>query len=252
LSQEFFDDDVQNIYERFLRERGLEDFLSNGGYIPLSAAFVAETTRFREFGPLSGYTFRLSVDYSPPVKDTWVSRVIYEGDLRKYIRVTNRSLIAGRLRGFYTEGDDPVIFSYGGGLDIRGFDFREIAGQKGGISNLEYRFPMFPNPRVPFLGQLRAKAFFDYFRIDYLNDALGNVSFPNFATKHVDGKLFLLDFAEGFTFYAGGLPLNFDFSKVFGKGRIADENGIVDLRQPLSDYTITDHIQFDFSIGYDF
>jgi Tol biopolymer transport system component len=259
LSQQFFDDDVQNIYERFLRERGLEDFLSNGGYIPLSAAFVAETTRFREFGPLSGYTFRLSVDYSPPVKDTWVSRVIYEGDLRKYIRVTSRSLVAGRLRGFYTQGDDPVIFSYGGGLDIRGFDFREIAGQKGGIGNLEYRFPMFPNPRVPFLGQLRAKAFLDYFKIDYLNDALGNVSFPNFSTKHVDDRLFLLDFAEGagsfgagFTFYAGGLPLNFDFSKVFGKGRIADENGIVDLRQPLTGYTITDGIQFDFSIGYDF
>ena len=47
-------------------------------------------------------------------------------------------------------------------------------------------------------------------------------------------------------------PMNFDFSKVFGKGRIADENGIIDLRQPLTGYTITDGIKFDFSIGYDF
>ena len=100
----------------------------------------------------------MSVDYSPPVKDSWVSRVIYEGDLRKYIRITNRSLIAGRLRGFYTAGDDPVIFSYGGGLDIRGFDFREIAGQKGGIGNLEYRFPVYPNPRDSFSWSIASKS----------------------------------------------------------------------------------------------
>ncbi len=259
LSQEFYDNDVQRLYEDFLIRNDLEDFLSNGGYIPLSAAFVAETTRFREFGPISGHTFRLSVDYSPPVSDGWVSRTIYEGDLRKYFRVTNRSLFAARVRGFYTEGDDPVIFSYGGGLDIRGFDFREVAGQKGGIGNFEYRFPLYPNPRIPFLGQMRGKVFLDYFRMDYLNDALGRVSVPNFSIRRLNGNVFLLDFAEGagsfgagFTFYAGGLPLNFDFSKVYGKGRPGNEFGVVDLSQPISGYEITDGIEFDFSIGYDF
>lgn len=259
LSQRFLDNTTQNIYENFLQRNNVEDFLSNGGYIPLSFAFVAETTRFREFGPISGHTFRISVDYSPPVSDEWVSRTIVEADVRKYQRVTNRTLLAARVRGFRTTGDDPVIFSFGGGLDIRGFDFREIAGQKGGIGNLEYRFPLYPNPRMPFLGQLRGKVFLDYFRMKYLDTSLGQFNVPTFSSRTVDDQLFLLDHKEGagsfgfgFTFYAGGLPMNFDFSKVYGKGRFGDENGIVDLTQPISGYKVTDGIEFDFSIGYDF
>src|SRR5262249_41002002 len=116
-------------------------------------------TRFREFGPLSGYTFRLSVDYSPPVSNDWISRSVYEADVRKYFRLSNRSLLAGRGRFYETTGQDPVIFSFGGGQDVRGFDFREIIGNRAGIGNFEFRFPVFPNPRVPFLGQLRGKVF---------------------------------------------------------------------------------------------
>ncbi len=259
LSQRFYDNQTQDIYENFLVNQNVDDFLSNGGYIPLSVAFVAETTRFREFGPISGHTFRIAFDYAPPVSNEWVSRSILDVDLRKYFRVTNRTLIAARARGFRTAGDDPVIFSFGGGLDIRGFDFREIAGQRGGIGNLEYRFPLYPNPRMPFLGQLRGKVFVDYFRMEYHEDSLGQFNVPTFSSRTVDDQFFLLDFKEGagaigfgFTFHAGGLPLNFDFSKVYGKGRFGNEFGIVDLTQPVSGFEITDGIEFDFSIGYDF
>src|SRR5262245_48962067 len=165
LSQKFYDPSVQALYEQYLAESGARDFLAVGGYMPLNGAFVGETTRFREFGPIAGHTFRFSVVYSPPISESWVSRAIYEADLRKYIHVTNRSLFALRLRGFDSQGSDPVIFAYGGGLDIRGFDYREVTGNQGYIFNGEYRFPAFPNPRIPILGQLRAKVFFDNFRI---------------------------------------------------------------------------------------
>jgi len=109
LSQRFYEELDQRQYEEFLQQTGREDILNNGGYLPLSVAFVAETTRFREFGPLAGHTLRLSYSYAAPVKDTWISRSIYEADLRKYFRVTNRSLFAVRGRGFYSQGRDPVF-----------------------------------------------------------------------------------------------------------------------------------------------
>ncbi len=249
VSQEFLEPIVQRIYDEFIASTpGAVDFLNDGGYLPLSFAFVGETTRFREFGPLSGSTFRISVAYSPAVSDSWISRVIYEADYRKYFRLSNRALIAFRGRGFGTDGDDLVIFSFGGGQDVRGFDFREIVGNKGGIANTEFRFPLYPNPRVPLLGQLRGKVFVDYFRARF-NDDL-NVSSP---VREVDGNNFLLDFREGagafgigFTVFAGGLPFNFDFSKVFGQGRFS-----IDPDEPTQ-FEVTDGINFDFSIGYDF
>ena len=255
LSQSFLDPVLQAQYEAYLQASGLRDTLNNGNYLPLSVAFVGETTRFREFGPLSGYTFRLAVDYAAPVSNNWISRTIYEADFRKYFRLTNRSLIAGRARGFVSHGRDQVIFSYGGGQDVRGFAFREITGTKGGIGNVEYRFPLFPNPRVPFLGQLRGKVFLDYFRTSFDQ----GLSFNNaIAVRNVNGQPFGIDLSKGagaagfgFTVFAGGLPFNFDFSKVYGQGRFPDANGVLHLEEPTQ-FKFTDGIHFDFSIGYDF
>ena len=39
----------------------------NGTLMPLGAAFVQETTIFREFGPLAGNTMRVAYDVSPPI-----------------------------------------------------------------------------------------------------------------------------------------------------------------------------------------
>ena len=257
LSQSFYEQEIQDAYERLVARTG-DDFLSAGGYIPLSVALVGETTRFREFGPTAGHTFRLSVDYSPPITDEWVSRTIYQADLRKYFRVTSRSLFAARARGFLSTGDDAVIFSYGGGLNIRGYDFGEVSGNKGGIANVEFRFPAYPNPRVPFLGQMRARVFVDYFVSEYNEDRFGSNLSVNLIARTVNDENFGLFPAEGagslgggFTVFAGGLPLNFDFSKNFGYGRFPDERGIIDLQSPVQ-FEFTDGIQFDFSIGYEF
>ena len=260
LAQEFYFPDVQELYEQFLRNTGQDDALAAGGYAPIGVALVGETTRFREFGPLTGFTFRLSVNYSPAVGDDWVSRTIYEADVRKYFRVHGRSVLAFRGRGFHTTGDDPVIFSFGGGQDVRGFDFREIIGTTGGIANSEFRFPLYPNPRVPFLGQLRGKVFVDYFRAGFKQYEDEFIALPenNFILETVDGRRFVMDLEDGagsvgvgFTVFAGGLPFNFDFSKVYGQGRFVTPNNTLDLTEP-TERKFTDGIQFDFSIAYDF
>lgn len=260
LSQKFYDPNVQELYEDFLRESGQADALAAGGYLPLGIALVGETTRFREFGPLTGFTFRLSVNFSPNVNEDWVSRTIYEADIRKYFRIHGRSVLAFRGRGFHTTGNDPVIFSFGGGQDVRGFDFREIIGTTGGIANSEFRFPLFPNPRVPFLGQLRGKVFVDYFRAGFksYDDELIALPQNNFVVREVDGQVFVMDLEDGagsvgvgFTVFAGGLPFNFDFSKVYGEGRLLKPDNTINFNEP-AERKFTDGIQFDFSIAYDF
>ena len=257
LSQSFYEQEIQDAYERLIDRTG-NDFLSAGGYIPLSVAFVGETTRFREFGPTAGHTFRLSVDYSPPVTDEWVSRTVYQADARKYFRVSSRSLVAARARGFLSTGEDAVIFSYGGGLNIRGYDFGEISGNKGGIANVEFRFPAYPNPRIPFLGQMRARVFVDYFVSKYNDGRFGQNINVNLIARTVNDENFGLFPADGagsvgggFTVFAGGLPLNFDFSKNFGYGRFPNDRGFIELTTPVQ-FEFTDGIQFDFSIGYEF
>ena len=260
LSQEFYDPLVQELYEQHLAITGQDDALAAGGYMPVGLALVGETTRFREFGPLSGFTFRLSYNYSPNIADDWVSRSIYEADIRKYFRVHGRSVLAFRGRAFHTTGNDPVIFSFGGGQDVRGFDYREIIGTTGGIGNAEFRFPLYPNPRIPFLGQMRAKVFVDYFRAGFKQYDDSSLALPpnNFLVDIVDGRTFVMDLEEGagsigvgFTVFAGGLPFNFDFSKVYGHGRFVKDDNTLDLSEP-TERVFTDDIQFDFSIAYDF
>jgi len=260
LSEEFDDPFIQDLYKQYLQRTGQDDVLASGGYLPLGVALVGETTRFREFGPLSGFTFRLSVDYAPPLQSSWVSRAVYEADVRKYFRVHGRSVLAMRARGFRTTGKDPVIFSFGGGQDVRGFNYREIIGTEGGIGNLEFRFPLFPNPRVPFLGQMRGKVFTDYFRASFPHSADTTFALPehNLLFREVNHQTFAMDVEQGagsigfgFAVFAGGLPFNFDFSRVYGQGYILQPGDPLDFSNPQVK-KFTDGLKFDFSIAYDF
>lgn len=256
INESFFDPVIQNAYENYLHRNNLDDPLAVGNYLPLTLAFVGETTRFREFGPLSGYTFRISSEISPPLGSNSVSRRVYDADFRKYFRVSNRSLVAGRGRAFYSDGNDPLILSYGGGQDVRGFTFREISGNKGGIANLEYRFPLFPNPRTPFLGQMRGRVFLDYFRASFILAGPGYQSL-RFIYRTVANQPFVIDSAKGagsvgggFSVFAGGLPFNFDFSKVYGYGYLYGP-GLTPINS-TPERKFVDGVHFDFSIGYDF
>ncbi|HET6267992.1 MAG TPA: BamA/TamA family outer membrane protein, partial [Acidobacteriota bacterium] len=260
LSEKYEDPDVQSLYEAFLHATGQPDFLSSGNYLPLNFSFVGETTRFREFGPIAGHTLRLSVQYAVPFGSSWISRTILDGDVRKYFRMTTTSLFALRARGFYSSGDDPVIFSFGGGGDVRGLDFREAAGNRGGIVNAEYRFPLFPNPRVPVLGQMRGRVFNDYIQAKFVSPTGRQLSYTtlNFIYRDVNHLLFAYDLNKGvasvgagFTAFLGGTPFNFDFSKVYGPGRFALPSGLPDFSFPLKT-RFQDGIHFDFSIIYDF
>jgi hypothetical protein len=81
--------------------------LQNGMVLPLSVAFVQETTVFREFGPLAGSTMRLAYTEAPKV-GSFLSRRTVDGDARYYQRIGSTGLLATRIRGFKSFGDFPT------------------------------------------------------------------------------------------------------------------------------------------------
>lgn len=232
ISESFYYEDAQILYEDYLKRTNTKPYLNNGYEMPLSLSYVTETTRFSYWGPISGHTYKLTLAYSPKLNDDFLSRTTLFADVRKYFRTSNRSQLAFRLRAFKSWGDNADLFYFGGGNDFRGMDFREIIGNSGTIINAEYRFPLLPARLVnlPIIGTMRGKVFVDSGKAKIK-------SLPkNFLAPRKD--LFLDEWfgsiGAGFTIFLGGLPFNFEFSKLHNYDKFIDG------------------IHFDFSIGYSY
>ena len=101
----------------------------NGTLVPLSAAFVQETTVFREFGPLAGNTMRLAYTFAPNIGGT-LSRQTFDGDARYYMRIGTSGVLATRIRAFKSIGDYPDFTYFGGNSEMRGYDYLSFLGSE--------------------------------------------------------------------------------------------------------------------------
>ena len=130
--------------------------------MPLGISFVQETTVFREYGPLSGSTMRLSYEGAPKVGNS-LSRQTFDGDARYYMRIGANGVFATRLYGFKSFGSAPGYTFFGGNSEMRGYDYREFLGHKGFYANAELRFPLIHAMATPIgiLGGIRGVFFFD-------------------------------------------------------------------------------------------
>ena len=128
--------------------------------MPLSLTLVQEDTVFREFGPLAGSTMRLSYEVAPKIGNT-LQRQVVDGDVRWYQRLGGSGLLALRLKGFKSWGDNPDFFFYGGNSEMRGYEYLEFAGHEGGFANAELRFPLIEAMLTPIgvLGGIRGVFF---------------------------------------------------------------------------------------------
>jgi len=133
----------------------------DGMSYPIGAAFVQETTVFREFGPLAGNTMRLAYQISPRIGDS-LSQQTVDGDVRYYKRLAGSGLLAFRARGFKSWGDYPNFFFFGGNSELRGYDYLAFAGNEGYFANVELRFPLVNAMATPIgiLGGVRGVFFF--------------------------------------------------------------------------------------------
>ena len=155
-----------------LQDEASEDFqqanfgnttLFNSGFMmPLGVSFIQETTVFREYGPLSGSTMRLSYEDAPKLGNS-LTRQTTDADVRYYARIGTNGVFAVRGYGFKSWGDSPGYFYFGGNSELRGYEYREFLGHRGFYGNAELRFPLIDAMATPIgiLGGVRGVFFFN-------------------------------------------------------------------------------------------
>jgi hypothetical protein len=217
----------------------------SGMSLPLGAAFVQETTVFREFGPLSGSTMRLSYDVEPPVGNSLSSHT-FDVDTRYYQRIATSGVLALRLKGFRSLGQNPRYTYFGGNSEMRGYNYLEFSGQDAIFANTELRFPLINAALTPIgvIGGVRGVFFadvgggwfsgqnFKFFSkgpetitpiTDYQRDGFGNIVVnANGSPTPVYGPTTIIDglrlrdgrasYGLGLETFLFGFPLHFDWS----------------------------------------
>jgi hypothetical protein len=222
-------------------------FINNGWQAPVSLRLVQETTRFAEYGPLSGSTFSLGVTAAPGI-GSLLQRTTVDADLRKYLRLGGTSaLLAFRARGFYSTGDNPDYFYFGGNMELRGYPYLGFAGNEGFFANAEFRTPLIHLAATPIglLGPLRGTMYVgiggakfkgqDYKfstsepGYSYVNDPIFGEAVTGWRLQ--DGRA---SWGFGLQLFFLGYPLHFDWTK-------------------YTDFATTSQgWDFNFWMGYDF
>ncbi len=253
----------------------------NGTVVPFGAAFVQETTMFREFGPLAGSTMRLAYDVSPKIGNT-LSRQTFDVDARYYQRLATSGVLAMRIRAFKSIGEFPDFIYFGGNSEMRGYDYLSFVGQNVVFANAELRFPIIEAALTPIgvIGGVRGVFFANvgggWFNnqgfkfatssseqvqaiVDYRRDALGNLivdstglPVPMLGPGRTVSGFRLRDgrasYGIGLETFAIGFPIHFDWSwrTLFNKDwedvLFASDGGSSKFRKP----------RFAVWIGYDF
>jgi hypothetical protein len=247
LQQSYENADAQAYVCQRAAAQGLNCYLNNGTLVPFTASLVQETTKFAEFGPLSGSTFNVGFEVSPKISNT-LSRYSFSGDFRKYLRLgSTTSIVALRAKGFYSGGDNPGIFYFGGNQELRGYQYLGFVGTRGYFANFELRLPLINLAATPIgvLGPIRGTFYFgiggasfggDNYKFATSDPGISYVKNPVFGEPvtgfHlVDGRA---SFGMGLQLFFLGYPLHFDWTK------------FTDLK------VVSDGWKFDFWIGYDF
>jgi len=201
----------------------------------VDVAFISDTALYSPWGAISGHKVRVGASYAPDIDNSGTLDRTFSIDARKYIPVTRRSNLAFRLFLTDSDGNFPTP-TFIGGLDtIRGFDFRDFAGNRAFFANIEFRFPLIDQLAFPFL---RFQGIRGVFFLD-----IGGAYFPDpvdvavpFGVDPVDTNFDCFDsdenrltgcvasFGYGVTIRLFGLSLNFDFAKRW------------DLKSSLSDF----------------
>ena len=192
--EEFNDPDLEAYSQQYQTEQFGRQLFRSGLYMPLGVNFVQETTVFREFGPLSGSTMRLSYEVAPKMGNT-LGRQTTDIDARYYLRLGGTGLLALRARGFKSWGDAPDFMFFGGNSEMRGYEYLEFVGDTSAFLNAELRFPLITAMLTPVgvLGGIRGVFFAN----------LGGASFTGEPFKWFSGSSELYTPIDGFEFLGG-------------------------------------------------
>ena len=281
LQEQYNDPALQAVSQQYQQAQFGQQLLRTGFLVPLSVAFVQETTVFREFGPLAGSTLRFAYDAAPKIASS-LSRQTLDGDARYYQRLATTGVLALRLRGFKSVGASPDFLYFGGNSEMRGYDYLSFVGQNVVFANAELRFPIIEAALTPIgvIGGIRGVFFANVgggwfnnqgFKFatsapesvtpltGYKQDAAGNIltdasgnPIPVYGAPLTVSGLRLRDgrasYGLGLETFALGFPIHFDWSwrtllnKSWEDQVFASNGGSSTFRKP----------RFAVWIGYDF
>lgn len=240
-------------YEERFNDPGLEQYsigyqqarfgrqlFNNGSLVPFGAAFVQETTIFREFGPLSGNTMRVAYEVAPRIGANTLSRQTVDVDARYYLRLGGTGLLALRGRGFRSWGANPDYTYFGGNSEMRGYDYLSFLGQDAFFLNAELRFPLIEAMLTPVgvLGGIRGAFFFN------VGGATWEGQPFTFARRDTTVERPVIGFLPGRDLFDESQP-------VFGEPRLVSGFRLVDARASygigLQTFAIGFPVHFDWS-----
>jgi outer membrane protein assembly factor BamA len=160
FKQAYNDPQLEGLSQQYQEEQFGRSILQTGWLFPVGGTFIQEKTIFREFGPLSGNTMRVSYEVAPLLGES-LNRQSVDLDLRKYIRLGSSGLLALRARGFNSWGATPDFIYFGGNSELRGYEYLEFIGSKAAFMNAELRFPVIEAMLTPLgvLGGIRGVLF---------------------------------------------------------------------------------------------
>ncbi|HEV3216187.1 MAG TPA: hypothetical protein VGZ27_10715 [Vicinamibacterales bacterium] len=263
-NEQYNDPYLQQAAQQYQQQQfGTTQLFRNGSSMPLGLSFIQETTVFREYGPLSGSTMRLSYDAAPKIAK-FLSNQTGDVDARKYIRLAANGVFAVRARVFRSWGAAPNYTFFGGNSEMRGYNYNEFVGHKAFYTNAELRFPLVNAMATPLgvVGGIRGIFYFNlggaglatqpftiYSRsnqtIPFQTSATSTTNYNISGFRLVDSRA---SYGIGLETFALGFPVHFDWSyrTLFNKGwedyLFSAQGGSAAFRK----------VHFGVWIGYDF
>lgn len=255
INESYNDPSVAEVAQQYQQLQFGQQVFRNGTLMPFGAAFVQETTVFREFGPLAGNTMRLAYDVAPKLGGL-LSRQTLDADVRHYLRLGGSGVLATRIRGFKSVGDFPDFIYFGGNSEMRGYDYLQFAGQNVVFANAELRFPLIEAALTPIgvIGGIRGVFFANFgagwFKNQASSDPCGASSFKFTSSstetcKPIIGNQINADGSD-YVRDANGIPL-----PIYGPERIISGFRLQDSRASygigLETFALGFPIHFDWS-----
>ena len=233
--QNFIFDPATGLLLPFIEQR-TDDFPEVG------MSFVGDSTVNAEWGPVSGRRYRFEASYAPDIGSGDQEQEVINPDaasitssalldFRQYVPLTRRMEFAFRFFGAASFGQVPNVFYFGGLDTVRGFDYRELVGDRAFYTNFELRFPLVDLVALPFIAVqgIRGRVFldvggawFDYAgqEFEFWDSEEGTLAPDNPLTGQRGPRS---AYGWGLTVNFIGMELNWDFAKRFdGKNTLSD------------------------------
>lgn len=105
-------------------------------------SYVQDNTLWTIGGPLLGWRYYVTAGQTADFLGRGFDNTNLQLDLRHYIKITPRVVIAARYLTRNTWGGDEQVYYLGGPWSLRGYDFREFSGRTIHLINSEIRFPL--------------------------------------------------------------------------------------------------------------